>query len=1601
MTTDPFDGVGILTQEIGQPTFVELIYTQRKTGTTIKSNKPNVLDSLSRAAFNTKPALGSSDPAYPHTIAPTQQQSRTYSITTTPQSIQNHQNLNAFSNIVKNAFIPQDVDCAFTAERGIGCASANCEIDIIFAIDKTTTQTAINDLKDNITKTFDLLDSISGNYRAALITFSSDVTINTSLDIGCMTHSSTNTQFLTFMTALNSLTTDTTEIRYTNSNGAIEAAINGEAGLWRNDAYKILVVITDSLPGGSNNTYDATIQAHIDDLTLQAQSCGVNIIAVNVGNDLTARQVMNKYAEQSNGKYIESVYYITSFLVPTLRNLCDPLNIENINRIINGSFDTTISGWTQNGSATWASAGTNGFMVLNNGSVEQTIINLTPGSKIRLRLKVAGVVGSGDVYVELNGSGGAQPVSGGLNILNGVTIERNATVSQFGTATIIIENRTNPNIIPIYVDEVSLYEIEDGACGFGVYNLILNSEFEDGVDGWTDINNTPLTNSSWDSTLNAIIVNSNPVRIAIDDTINGKNLVLMFEVYENIPATNDNLQFSWTAKNDETTIASGTIVNSNNFPTQHNAIIQIPSEFDGPLYIEFSSDGIAKVKNVYCCDPGGYCPTGMTRLAFDQFETNRGSWAGGIINGGSVQLSNDMLQQTFFELIPNTILRLSVNCITVGGIILEIYYTSNNVIEQFFSTTSVGVKSFSSLIPEGVERATIRIRPQSNSIIVDDILVCHSAPPNCDGSITNLRTYIEWNGVPRSITNIFNIIARITYRDPHDPFKLTIVNLIPINDGHLGFIPTDCNGPGTCDFWKQQGDAGVVQDSITSLGLLTSTVGLINHGDIVDVTSKHNWLWAIPANKNGTVQDGLATIWDDPPTGLIESIQFLILINHVNPIINTAAACAGPFQYVGDPANSFDFIIRYRNSKNEEREFRTTFNKASLYQNSANYPTPTWDTITPLGNGVKGNKARWETTTFILDSVDGAGIDQCTSPIFFSAVGQGNLQFGKFELRGEANALPGCTSELLIEEIEKGNAVNEVQSITLPSSSGGRWAIQFTYGGVDNSTLIPWNANAKQVRNYLGSLPNTGGAENILVSGAGSETDPFLVEFTNQLGGMNLQLMAADGSGLTGTGSASVSRLRSGTSNEQQTITKESGITSNLRVIFAGSVSRNIPYNASLNAMQAALAAIPTIGTNNVTVSGSISDRDVAYQGPWHVRFIGTFSAMNVPDMTSAVNGYTITTDWQGGVGANELQLITVVANSGTYVLSIPNPNPTGGLVITDEIDWNASAAEVSAAIVAAAPWLVGNIKVTKLPHEFQHTVQWTVEFKGVYARDPMDLMQAISIGLRLTKIVIQEITRGGGVREQQKVQIIDTNFGSYRLIITINGVSYTSSAIRWNSEPKTIKEILMTLPPFTTDGDVEVTECTPTAENAVGCYIVSFHPRFDDVGTMQYINNLSCNPISIGAARMPPYEFDIPECETPSPDGDYNFRCTPGQLLCKPGDGDDDELIESCAITDSSNVYSELVLQRELYDPNRKTTKGNYLTIKDLAVLNGLKPSQYNAYLRNFSTGALTETSFSTTIENRSSIVLILKDEDTVVARRRIAKQLQTSPNILPSRML
>ncbi len=107
------------------------------------------------------------------------------------------------------------------------------------------------------------------------------------------------------------------------------------------------------------------------------------------------------------------------------------------------------------------------------------------------------------------------------------------------------------------------------------------------------------------------------------------------------------------------------------------------------------------------------------------------------------------------------------------------------------------------------------------------------------------------------------------------------------------------------------------------------------------------------------------------------------------------------------------------------------------------------------------------------------------------------------------------------------------------------------------------------------------------------------------------------GAGFTVAGST---RTRYGVtvsnSNEVQTVTI-TATGGHWHAIFGGQTSGEILYSATAAEVETALEAMTSIGTNNVSVSGSAG-------GPYTVEFIGTLAATNVATMTTDETALTV-----------------------------------------------------------------------------------------------------------------------------------------------------------------------------------------------------------------------------------------------------------------------------------------------------------------------------------------------------------------------------------------
>jgi len=212
------------------------------------------------------------------------------------------------------------------------------------------------------------------------------------------------------------------------------------------------------------------------------------------------------------------------------------------------------------------------------------------------------------------------------------------------------------------------------------------------------------------------------------------------------------------------------------------------------------------------------------------------------------------------------------------------------------------------------------------------------------------------------------------------------------------------------------------------------------------------------------------------------------------------------------------------------------------------------------------------------------------------------------------------------------------------------------------------------------------------------------------------------------TGSAIVVNLATGAgTNEVQTLTLKAA-SGTFTMTFKDQATATLAYGITAAQLQAALEQVPTIGTGNVAVSGSVG-------GPFTITFQGALAATNVPLLTTNANSLTphnpqvevvTTTPGTASPTVNEVQKVRVQnASVGTFTLTF-NGQTTSALA------FNVSAATMLTALQALSNWGDTDGTVTKSGSEY------TVTFTGTMAATNQPQMTSNATGLRPTATVVE-----------------------------------------------------------------------------------------------------------------------------------------------------------------------------------------------------------------------------------------------------------------------
>ncbi len=322
---------------------------------------------------------------------------------------------------------------------------------------------------------------------------------------------------------------------------------------------------------------------------------------------------------------------------------------------------------------------------------------------------------------------------------------------------------------------------------------------------------------------------------------------------------------------------------------------------------------------------------------------------------------------------------------------------------------------------------------------------------------------------------------------------------------------------------------------------------------------------------------------------------------------------------------------------------------------------------------------------------------------------------------------------------------SEAQQVSVSGATGGTYKLKFEG---QETAPIPFNATAAEVKAALEALSTIGPGE---ISISNSKR----VTFVGTLGYTDVAQLEA------------ISSLQG---NEIQKVTVNA-TTGTYKLKFEGEETAAIAFNAPASApggpvdsVQEALEALANIAPGDVSVVGGPGD--TGGTKPYLVTFEGAYAATNVGTMSSIAGGLA------GGsaavASASQFQTLTVSATGGTYKLKFEGQE-------TAPIPFNATAAELKAALEALANIAPGDVSVVGGPGDAEGTRPYLVHFEGAYATTDVPVMTRDVSALTGTASV-SRITSGAGLGtstptsggvgtgETQGVNVTNALSGTYKL---------------------------------------------------------------------------------------------------------------------------------------------------------------------------------------------------------------------------------------------
>lgn len=150
-----------------------------------------------------------------------------------------------------------------------------------------------------------------GDYQVGLVTFKDNVRVNVDLaastDGAILTNAAGFTPYQGWGEPESSAEALNTVINGLDAGSSRPQQIGDFNGVWRSDAKKVIILVTDAVPGGFDDAYEVGVDdIHARLRALEAAADGIAISAIELDPDSTTQPIMNQYATETNGCYMQA-----------------------------------------------------------------------------------------------------------------------------------------------------------------------------------------------------------------------------------------------------------------------------------------------------------------------------------------------------------------------------------------------------------------------------------------------------------------------------------------------------------------------------------------------------------------------------------------------------------------------------------------------------------------------------------------------------------------------------------------------------------------------------------------------------------------------------------------------------------------------------------------------------------------------------------------------------------------------------------------------------------------------------------------------------------------------------------------------------------------------------------------------------------------------------------------------------------------------------------------------------------------------------------------------------------------------------------------------